>query len=108
MLSERKSDAVMITPRKKTGHESLERIFVIGNKLGLHARPAAVFVQTANRFEALIEVQKEDLKIDGKSIMGIMTLAAEMGSSITVRVTGKDAAAAMEALAKLIESNFGE
>ncbi len=81
---------------------------MIGNKLGLHARPAAVFVQTANRFESSVEVQKEDLKIDGKSIMGIMTLAAEMGSSITVRVTGKDATATLEALAKLIESNFGE
>jgi phosphocarrier protein len=94
--------------RKKTGQESVERTFVIGNKLGLHARPAAVFVQTANRFESSVEVQKEDLKIDGKSIMGIMTLAAEMGSSITVRTTGKDAAATMDALAKLIESNFGE
>ena len=98
----------MATKRKKPGQEPIERTFVIGNKLGLHARPAAVFVQTANRFEALIEVQKEDLKIDGKSIMGIMTLAAEMGSSIIVRTTGKDAEAAMEALAKLIESNFGE
>jgi phosphocarrier protein len=94
--------------KKKSGLEPVEKTFVIGNKLGLHARPAAVFVQTANRFEASVEVQKEDLKIDGKSIMGIMTLAAEMGSSITVRVTGKDAEAAMEALAKLIESNFGE
>jgi phosphocarrier protein HPr len=93
---------------KKIKQETIERIFVIGNKLGLHARPAAVFVQTANRFEASVEVQKDDIKIDGKSIMGIMTLAAEMGSSIAVRVTGKDAAEAMEALAKLIGSNFGE
>ena len=108
MPSERKNDTVMTIQRKKAGQEPVERIFVIGNKLGLHARPAAVFVQTANRFEALIEVQKEDLKVDGKSIMGIMTLAAEMGSSITVRATGKDAGAAIEALAKLIESNFGE
>lgn len=94
--------------RKKDDQGSVERVFVISNKLGLHARPAAVFVQTANRFNALVEVQKEDLKIDGKSIMGIMTLAAEKGSSITVRVTGKDSIAAMEALAKLIESDFGE
>jgi len=86
----------------------LEKTFVIGSKLGLHARPAAIFVQTANRFESSVEVQKEDQKIDGKSIMGIMTLAAEMGSSITVRVSGKDAVASMEALTKLIESNFGE
>ena len=98
----------MTKRQKKIGQEPVERTFVIGNKLGLHARPAAVFVQTANRFEASIEVQKEDLKVDGKSIMGIMTLAAEMGSSITVRATGKEAATAMEALAKLIESNFGE
>ena len=98
----------MMKRQKKYGQQSIERTFVIGNKLGLHARPAAVLVQTANRFEAALEIQKEDLKIDGKSIMGIMTLAAEMGSSITVRATGKDAAAAMEAVAKLIESNFGE
>lgn len=98
----------MNTRRKKTEQPPVERTFVIGNKLGLHARPAAVFVQTANRFEASVEVQKDDLKIDGKSIMGIMTLAAEMGSSIVVRASGKDASAAMEALAKLIESNFGE
>ena len=98
-----------MTPKRiKLGQEPVERTFVIGNKLGLHARPAAVFVQTANRFEASVEVEKEDLKIDGKSIMGIMTLAAEMGSSILVRTTGKDAAEAMEALARLIESNFGE
>ena len=93
---------------KKNKQPAIERVFVIGNKLGLHARPAAVFVQTANRFEASVEVQKEDIQTDGKSIMGIMTLAAEMGSSITVRVAGKDAAEAMEALAKLIGSNFGE
>ena len=98
----------MMKRQKKSKQESIERVFVIGNKLGLHARPAAVFVQTANRFEASVEVQKEDIKIDGKSIMGIMTLAAEMGSSISVRVTGRDAAEAMEALAKLIGSNFGE
>ena len=108
MSSERKSDKVMKKRREKIGQGLVERTFVIGSKLGLHARPAAVFVQTANRFEASVEVQKEDLKVDGKSIMGIMTLAAQMGSSITVRVAGKDAAAAMEALTQLIESNFGE
>jgi len=98
----------MTTRRKKTDPKKIERQFTISNKLGLHARPAALFVQTANRFEALVEVRKEDLTVDGKSIMGIMTLAAEMGSLILVRVTGKDAEMAMEALAKLIESNFGE
>ena len=94
--------------RKKPGGEKIERSFVISNKLGFHARPAALFVQTANRFEAAIEIQKDDLTADGKSIMGIMTLAAEMGSSIVIRASGKDASEAVETLAKLIESNFGE
>ena len=98
----------MTTRRKKTDPKKVERQFTVSNKLGLHARPAALFVQTANRFEALVEVHKEDLTADGKSIMGIMTLAAEMGSVILVRITGKDAEESMEALAKLIESNFGE
>lgn len=98
----------MTTRRKKTELKKIERQFTVANKLGLHARPAALFVQTANRFESLIEVRKDDLMADGKSIMGIMTLAAEMGSLISVSATGKDAEEAMEALAKLIESNFGE
>lgn len=93
---------------KKHEPKQIQREFVITNKLGLHARPAALFVQTANRFEATIEVRKEELQADGKSIMGIMTLAAEVGSPIIIRTIGKDAEAAMEALAKLIESNFGE
>ncbi|HPW65428.1 MAG TPA: HPr family phosphocarrier protein [Candidatus Omnitrophota bacterium] len=81
---------------------------MITNKLGLHARPAALFVQTANRFESSIEIRKEDMSVDGKSIMGIMTLAAEMGSAIRVTATGKDADEALGALARLVESNFGE
>lgn len=94
--------------KKKSENEKIERTFVITNKLGLHARPAALFVQTANRFESAIEIQKDSVVIDGKSIMGIMTLAAEMGSSIMIRATGKDAKEALDALAKLIESDFGE
>lgn len=89
MSSKWKNEKEMPTRRKKIGSEPVERTFVIGNKLGLHARPAAVLVQTANHFESSVEVQKDDLKIDGKSIMGIMTLAAEMGSSITIRTTGR-------------------
>ena len=94
--------------RAKKDPGKIEKQFTVTNKLGLHARPAALFVQTANRFEADIEIQKEDLKADGKSIMGIMTLAAEMGSQIFIRAAGKDAEQALEALGKLIESNFGE
>lgn len=86
----------------------IEKKFDIRNKQGLHARPAALFVQTANQFGAEIEVIKDDSVVSGKSIMGIMTLAAEAGSSIVVRASGPDAAKAMDALTKLFEGNFGE
>ena len=81
---------------------------IIQNRLGLHARPAALFVQMANRFKSEIEVSKGRTKVNSKSIMGIMTLAAGAGTPITVRTTGEDAAEAMEAIAKLIDENFGE
>ncbi len=90
---------------KKKG---LERKFIIKNKLGLHARPAALLVQTANRFKCEVEIQKGREKVNGKSIMGIMTLAAGVDTSIIVRTTGEDAAEAMEQIAKLITGNFGE
>jgi phosphocarrier protein len=85
-----------------------EKRFIIRNKLGLHARPAALFVQTANRFECDIEVCKGKQKVNGKSIMGIMTLAVGAGTAITVRTDGMDAAKAMSEISKLITSNFGE
>ena len=81
---------------------------IIQNRLGLHARPAALFVQMANRFESEIEVTKGRTKVNGKSIMGIMTLAAGRGSQITIRSTGPDAAKAISALTQLIRDNFGE
>lgn len=90
---------------KKRFHE---KKFVIQNKLGLHARPAALFVQTANRFKCDVEVSRGREKVNGKSIMGIMTLAAGVGAAITVRTTGEDAALAMEEISKLIGTNFGE
>jgi len=86
----------------------IEKEFEIRNKQGLHARPAALFVQTANQFESEIEIVKEDSLVSGKSIMGIMTLAAEAGSKVKVRIVGVDAEAAMAAIGKLFESNFGE
>lgn len=88
--------------------QGLEKKFVIKNKLGLHARPAALFVQTAARFDCDIEVRKGREKVNGKSIMGIMTLAAGTGSAIIVTASGKDAAQAMEEIEKLIMSDFGE
>ncbi len=86
----------------------IEKKVVIKNKLGLHARPAALFVQTANRFKCEVEIFKGREKVNGKSIMGIMTLAAGVGTPLTIRTSGDDAALAMEELLKLIESDFGE
>lgn len=94
-------------PQKSSPHEVTKK-FTIQNKMGLHARPAALFVQTANRFKSDIEVQKGKQKVDGKSIMGIMMLAAGVNSTITVRAVGLDAASAIAEIERLIESNFGE
>lgn len=88
--------------------EPLERECIIQNKLGLHARPAALFVQTANRFGSEISVIKGDEEVNGKSIMGIMTLAVQQGTAIKIRVTGPDAEDALNALEELIKSDFGE
>ena len=85
-----------------------ERTGQIPNRLGLHARPAAEFVKLASRFDAEIRVVKEDLEVNGKSIMGMMMLAAERGSHITIRAFGSDAAAAVSGLADLVRNGFGE
>lgn len=80
----------------------------IVNKLGLHARPAALLVQKVGKFKSEISLEKEGQKINGKSIMGVMMLAAERGSIIVIRAEGEDEAEAVEALVKLIESKFEE
>jgi phosphocarrier protein HPr len=80
----------------------------ISNKYGLHARPAAEFVKLANRFTSEIWVRKEEVEVSGKSIMGVMMLAAEFGSAITIRALGDDADAAVEALRALVARGFGE
>jgi len=84
------------------------RTFVIVNTLGLHARAAAQLVQTANRFRSEVLVEKDGMEVNGKSIMGVLTLAAAKGSEIKVSVEGEDCDAALGALAKLIEAGFGE
>lgn len=86
----------------------IERTATIVNPLGLHARPAAQFVKLASSFQAHIEVEKDGMPVNGKSIMGVMMLAAECGSSITLRANGADEAAAVEALVQLVASGFGE
>jgi phosphocarrier protein len=86
----------------------LERTFLIVNSLGLHARASAQLVQTANRYRAEVHVEKDGQQVNGKSIMGVLTLAAAKGTQILVAVEGEDADAAMAALAALIENGFGE
>ena len=80
----------------------------IQNKYGLHARPAAEFVKLATRFRSEVWVQKEEIEVSGKSIMGVMMLAAECGSTIRIRALGEDSSDAVEALRALVASGFGE
>ncbi len=81
---------------------------MVNNKLGLHARPAALLVQTISRFRSEVTLQKGKQKVNGKSIMGVMMLAAGLGSHIEVRVVGPDARKVMAEIVKLFERNFGE
>jgi phosphocarrier protein HPr len=85
-----------------------ERTVQIVNRNGLHARPAAEIVKLASKFQSEITIVKDDLDVNGKSIMGVMMLAAEHGSSITFRAEGPDAAQALDALATLVGNKFGE
>ena len=85
-----------------------ERIVQIVNKAGLHARPAAEIVKLAAKYNAEITVVRDELEVNGKSIMGVMMLAAECGSTLQLKAEGPDAKEALDALAKLIESKFGE
>ena len=89
---------------------SLEQVRTVQvrNKFGLHARPAAEFVKLANKFKSDIMVRKQDVEVNGKSIMGMMMLAAEYGVEITLRACGPDAEQAVNELAELVQSGFGE
>lgn len=86
----------------------LNRCFTIKNRLGLHARAAAQFVQTANKFSSEVTLIKDDVEVNGKSIMGILLLAAPKGTDVSVAVDGADEHEAMEMIAELIEDGFGE
>ena len=86
----------------------LLRTFLVLNTLGLHARAAAQLVQTANRYRSEILVEREGQSVNGKSIMGVLMLAAGKGSEIVVSCEGEDAEEAMASLAQLIENGFGE
>jgi len=82
--------------------------FTIRNRLGLHARAAALLVKTANKFASEVTIEKDGLEVNGKSIMGILMLAASKGTKITLKVEGKDSVQALQTLGRLIENKFGE
>ena len=88
--------------------EMESQTFTIRNRLGLHARAAALLVKTANGFNANVMIEKDGVEVNGKSIMGILMLAASRGTKITLRVEGIDAGEALQAIGKLIENKFGE
>ena len=86
----------------------MQRSVTIVNKNGLHARPAAELVKTASRFQSEITMVRDDLEVNGKSIMGVMMLAAECGAELLVRADGPDAEQAVSAIAELVARKFGE
>jgi len=97
---------------RKTGREErvrkIEKALTIPNRLGLHARPAAMFVRIASRYRSEIWVSKEGEEVNGKSIMGLMMLAAGQGSKLHVRCEGPDADKAMEEIEALVKAGFNE
>ncbi len=86
----------------------LVRNFVIRNRLGLHARAAAVLVALTSRFSSSIMIRKDSFEIDGKSILGVLSLAAICGTEVAITIEGEDSELAMEEVSRLIESGFGE
>src|SRR5437016_12855903 len=96
------------TKKPADKHSTLTREMVVINKLGIHARPAAMFVKTANRFGCDIFVEKDGETVNGKSIMGIMMLAAGPGSKLQVHAKGHDASQALNELEALLKRKFDE
>ncbi len=93
-------------PEPDMDQPRVKRTVTVVNPQGLHARPADLFVKTANRFDAAVEVTKGSETVDGKSILSILTLAAEYGTELEIQAIGADAAEAAEALVTLVEQGF--
>jgi phosphocarrier protein len=98
----------MSSPKKTGGKRAMRRDFVVINKLGIHARPAAMFVKTVNRFTCSVMVEKDGEVVNGKSIMGLMMLAAGPGSTLTVNCEGDDCQEALAEIDALIKRKFDE
>jgi len=86
----------------------IEKTATVINRLGMHARPSAMFVSYASRYKSEIFIEKAGIKVNGKSIMGIMSLAAEKGSELIISANGEDEKEALKTLVELVESGFGE
>ena len=86
----------------------LTKTFTIKNKVGLHARPASVLVQTANKFKSDIKIEKDGREVSAKSILGVLSLGAEKGSTIVVTVDGVDEEEALKTIEYLVNNNFGD
>jgi len=82
--------------------------FIIQNRVGLHARPAAILVQTANKFKSNISVEKDGKKVSAKSILGVLSLGVEKGTTVSVTIEGEDEEKAMEAVGELVVNRFGD
>ena len=93
---------------RKPSDDLLTREFEITNPLGIHARPAALFVKIASQYDGDVKVQKDDMQVSGKSIMGLMTLQASCGSKLRVSVENEDGIAVLDALEDLIRRGFDE
>jgi phosphocarrier protein len=98
----------LLNRRSASAGQKIEKEITIINRLGLHARPAAMFVRIASRYRSEVWVEKEGEQINGKSIMGLMMLAAGQGSKLTIRCEGADADKVMEELEELIRQKFNE
>jgi phosphocarrier protein len=86
----------------------LTKDFLIVNKLGLHARASALFVKTASRFASEVKLARDGIEVNGKSIMGIMMLAASKGTTVSLTLEGADEAEALQAIGEMITNGFGE
>ena len=98
----------MSAARKAPTDSELNREMTVLNKLGIHARPAAMLVKAANKYSCDIFVEKDGERVNGKSIMGLMMLAAGPGSKVTVHVEGADGSSALDELEQLFDGKFGE
>ncbi len=94
--------------KASTSKPALARELIIQNQYGIHARPAAIFVKTASRFNAEVTVEKNAMKVSGKSIMGLMTLEAGNGAIVKICAEGADAEQVLDELQKLVEQKFYE